>query len=140
VFGVGGARQPFAADGASELRTRLRELRAGRRSLSGALLKTVSRRQLVAMDFFRGVAEMADALAERRRCRLPADFVLHVNELTLAIQNAGAASAPYHPTTSFEPLEPGPRPSGSERRRGASPAPGGAPSLVERLIARLHRH
>ncbi len=55
-------------------------------------------------DYARGVAEMADALTEKRRSLLPADFCLHLTELAWAVQYA--PEAPYKLTTTFEPLEP----------------------------------
>lgn len=57
-------------------------------------------------DFSRGVAEMAQAMIEERPCRLPADYVLHVNEMVLAIQNALETGAPYQLKTTFKPLTP----------------------------------
>jgi predicted dehydrogenase len=60
------------------------------------------------MDFARGPAEMASALREGRPCRLSARFSLHVNELTLAIQNARDNSSSYRMTTTFDPVEPMP--------------------------------
>jgi predicted dehydrogenase len=57
-------------------------------------------------DFSRGIAEMAQAITEQRRCRLPTDYVLHVNEIVLAIQNALTTGTSYQVTTTFEPLEP----------------------------------
>ncbi len=58
------------------------------------------------MDFCRGVAEMADAIIEKRPCRLSSEFSLHNNELVLAIQNSLETSSPYKMTTTFEPMEP----------------------------------
>jgi hypothetical protein len=55
-------------------------------------------------DFARGIVDLAQATAEGRPPRLPADYCLHVNELVLAIQNAGAT--PYRVTSTFKPLEP----------------------------------
>ncbi len=60
------------------------------------------------MDFSRGVAELADAIQNKRPCRIGADYSLHVNEMVLAIQNALTDSSTYHLTTSFEPIEPMP--------------------------------
>lgn len=60
------------------------------------------------MDFCCGIAEMADAIAAGRSPRLSADFCLHVNEMVLAIQNAGRGSAAYAMTTTFKPIEPMP--------------------------------
>ena len=55
-------------------------------------------------DFSRGIAELAQAIMEQRRCKIPADYALHVNEMVLAIQNAMETSASYQMTTTFEPL------------------------------------
>lgn len=60
------------------------------------------------MDFARGIAEMADALAWRRPCRLSARFALHVNEIALAIQHPEVLGSPRRLTTTCEPLEPMP--------------------------------
>jgi predicted dehydrogenase len=60
------------------------------------------------MDFARGVVELAQAIEENRRCRLSPRFSLHVNELALAIQNAGQSSSNYVLQSSFEPVEPMP--------------------------------
>ncbi len=58
------------------------------------------------MDFARGIHEMAEAITQGRRCRLAADYMLHVNELVLAIHHAGptGSSVPIHST--FEPVQP----------------------------------
>ena len=58
------------------------------------------------MDFCRGVAEMAEAIADNRSCRLSTGFSLHNNEIVLAIQNALETGDAYKMTTSFEPIEP----------------------------------
>ncbi len=60
------------------------------------------------MDFSRGVAEMAAAIAENRPCRLSARYALHVNEITLAIQNAGENNCTYQLKSTFEPIAPMP--------------------------------
>jgi len=61
-----------------------------------------------AMEFCRGPAEVAAALAEGRRSHLPADYCLHNNEIVLAIQQALEDGATYHATTTFSPVEPMP--------------------------------
>lgn len=58
------------------------------------------------MDFCRGVAELAAAIAEQRPSRMAADVSLHNNELAIAIQNAFSTGAPYQLTTTFEPPTP----------------------------------
>ena len=60
------------------------------------------------MDWLRGVAEMKQALDERRQCRLSAEFSLHVCEIVLAISNAGAEGHSCRMTTAFDPVEPMP--------------------------------
>jgi hypothetical protein len=59
------------------------------------------------IDFSRGVAELAAAVAEGRPSRLSAQFCLHVNELTLAIQEPGAGG-PRALRSRFEPPAPMP--------------------------------
>jgi predicted dehydrogenase len=59
------------------------------------------------MDFMRGPAEQALAIREGRAPRLPADFVLHITELALAMQDADKLPQPHLPRTRFAPLQPG---------------------------------
>lgn len=59
-------------------------------------------------DFCRGIVDMAESIKNGHACRLNGRFALHITEATLAIQNAGRSSAPYHMTTSFEPIDPMP--------------------------------
>jgi len=79
-------------------RTRLRF--GGQRDFLG------KRRGATRMDWCRGPAEVAASIEEGRPCRLPADFCLHVNELELAISQAGSTGSPYRATTTFAPLDP----------------------------------
>jgi predicted dehydrogenase len=60
------------------------------------------------MDFARGIAEQAEALRENRACRLSARFMLHVNEVVLALQPAQGASGMRTITSTFEPIAPMP--------------------------------
>ncbi len=59
------------------------------------------------MDYARGVAELAEAIQQKRPCRLSAEFSLHVNEVVLAIQNA-TTGVSYQPKTTFDPIAPMP--------------------------------
>jgi hypothetical protein len=83
----------------------LREAVSGKRSLPGTAAKWVKMRELTSMDFLRGVSEMADAIQNKRRCLLSPQFALHINELTLAVQNAGAEAASYL-SNRFQPRPP----------------------------------
>jgi len=58
------------------------------------------------MDFCRGVAEMADAIAQNRPSRMAADLSLHNNELAIAIQDALETGGTYKMTTTFKPVNP----------------------------------
>jgi predicted dehydrogenase len=66
------------------------------------------RRGAAAMDFARGIAELADAVAEQRNARLSPRFSLHITELALAIQNAGPEGGHYRMQSRFDPIEPMP--------------------------------
>jgi predicted dehydrogenase len=66
----------------------------------------IGRTGAAAMNFALGPVEMLEAIAENRRSRLPADFALHMNEITLALQNAGESGGAQRMTTRFEPVEP----------------------------------
>jgi len=57
-------------------------------------------------DFCSGVADMAAALRDHRKCRLSAEFGLHVVELTLALHGASEHAQTYEMTTTFDPIEP----------------------------------
>lgn len=86
------------------IRRRLLEHPLGRRlKPSGATHPKVKRSGAAAMNFALGPAEMLDAIAERRESRLSGDFALHLTEVTLAIQNAGA-SGRADMTTSCAPM------------------------------------
>jgi predicted dehydrogenase len=60
------------------------------------------------MDFARGIADLADAIQERRPPRIAAEFALHINELVLAIQNPDERGARHVMKTTFEPMSPMP--------------------------------
>jgi predicted dehydrogenase len=58
------------------------------------------------IDFARGVADLAEAIADQRPPRLSSYFSLHVTELSLAIHAAQHNGATYTPTTTFDPMPP----------------------------------
>jgi predicted dehydrogenase len=60
------------------------------------------------MDFCRGIAEVADALRDGRRSRMPARWALHVTELVLAMQDPAGTGSPRPVKTTFDPIEPMP--------------------------------
>ena len=66
----------------------------------------VGRRGAASMNFALGPAELLAALREGRPSRLNADFALHMNEVTLAIQNAGDAAGVQVMSTRCPPVAP----------------------------------
>ncbi len=91
------------------LRRRLMEHPWPRRvKLRGPTHPKPPRRGAARMNFALGPVEMLDALAEGRDCRLSAEFGLHLNEVTLAIQEAGRAGTARDMTTRCPPMEPMP--------------------------------
>lgn len=91
------------------VRRRLLESPMARRiRLPGPTHPMVGRWGAASMNFALGPVEMLTAIAERRPCRLSADFALHLNEVTLAIQNAGEDAGAQAMQTRCAPMEPMP--------------------------------
>ncbi|WP_127903622.1 Gfo/Idh/MocA family protein [Solirhodobacter olei] len=89
------------------VRRRLIEMPFTRRIRFGeATGRKVARFGSASMNFALGPAEMLDAISEGRPCRLTADLALHLNEVTLAIQQAGSTTGTVRMTTDCAPLEP----------------------------------
>ena len=59
-------------------------------------------------DAARGVAELANAIQEKRACRISADFALHITEITTVLQHPECVTLPYHCKSSFKPFPPMP--------------------------------
>ena len=78
---------------------------ARRFRIKGTTHPKVGRWGAAAMNFALGPAEMFAALRESRQCRLSTGFALHLNEVTLAIQNANGLQ---HMQTVCPPIEPMP--------------------------------
>lgn len=76
--------------------------------LKGPTHPKVGRTGAASMNFMLGPAEMLAARDENRPCRLSADFALHLNEVTLAIQSAGDGTGMQEMTTRCDPMEPMP--------------------------------
>ncbi len=68
----------------------------------------VGRWGAASMNFALGPVEMLAAIAENRPCRLSADFALHLNEVTLAIQTAGEHTGAQQMHTRCDPMDPMP--------------------------------
>ncbi len=68
----------------------------------------LGRKGAASMNFALGIVEMRDAIVEGRPSRLSADLSLHMNEVTLALQNAGEHLGSVAMKTRFEPVKPMP--------------------------------
>lgn len=91
------------------IRRRLLESPIPRRiRVNGPTHPKVGRWGAASMNFALGPMEMADSLRENRPCRLSGDFALHLNEVTLAIQNAGDNTGAQEMQTRCERMEPMP--------------------------------
>ncbi len=91
------------------IRRRLLESPIAKRILlKGPTHAKVGRWGAASMNFALGPMEMADSLRESRPCRLSCDFALHLNEVTLAIQNAGDNTGAQDMQTRCEQMEPMP--------------------------------
>lgn len=128
-FGVGGRRVELTRNWKSEAVEKDQQMRS---STKQRLVEWLRRREVYAQDKLVGIAEMAREIREGRRQYLSPEFLLHLNELTLLTQGAGAGGIAISPTTTFEPLGPVPdtRIVGRTLRR-AGPRP------LERLVSRL---
>lgn len=132
LFGVGGRRIPLIR--------RPPELDAPPppRSVK-AWLRRQMKNQLGAQDKCLGPALMARAIQAGDPPPLPPDFIMHVNELTMAMHRAGVTGQPIalQTTCTPPPLE---RFATEASRSRAYPAPGALARLADGVIARLHRH
>ncbi|MDC0736826.1 Gfo/Idh/MocA family oxidoreductase [Cognatishimia sp. SS12] len=91
------------------IRRRLLESPLGRRMrLAGPRQPKMGRWGAASMNFALGPVEMLEAIAQNRPCRLGGDFALHLNEVTLAIQNAGSDTGAQDMTTTCTVMEPMP--------------------------------
>jgi predicted dehydrogenase len=79
---------------------------AKRFAVAGKTHPKVGRWGAAAMNFALGPAEMLAARKAQRKPQIGADFALHLNEVTLAIQDAGKERGAQKMTTSFTPLAP----------------------------------
>lgn len=132
LFGVGGKRV--------KLIRRPRNKGAQRGGFGPkAWVQRQKKNQLGAQDKCLGPALLAKAIETGGPSPLPADFVMHVNELTMAMHRAGTEGRPItlKTTCKMPPLEPF---AADADRSRAYPGPGGLSSLADKVIARMHQH
>ena len=89
------------------VRRRLMEHPLGRKiKPEGNSHPKVSRKGAAAMNFALGPVEMLRSIAAGRESRLAGAYALHLNEVTLAIQNSGRDGVETRITTTCAPMEP----------------------------------
>lgn len=131
LTGVNGRRIPLVAYGNSI---------GGALQKKGSLLSRFKRRQVGQQDKTIGIAEMGQAIAQGRPHFPSPEFTLHLTELTLAIQAAGADGASHAVESQFDTADIAAhlRRSGPDYRTYAKP--GWLARASEGLLDRMHRH
>lgn len=138
MFGVGGRRLKLICH--SKSHATMQDYSTGATSFARRIVNRIKRREVGAQDKMLGVAETARAIRDRRPNPLSPDFLLHINELTLAIQRSGKRGANYIPVTTFEPLQPMDSTLASKDDYRAMFRPTWLERHTERLLDRLHKH
>ena len=88
------------------IRRRLVDFPIGKKvKFKGAAHPKVERWGAAAMNFALGPAEMLQAIAKGEASRLSGEYALHLNEVTLAIQNAGDDTGAQVMTTGCAPMK-----------------------------------
>lgn len=103
LFGIGGYRIPLVQNWKSGAVQKDQQIRS---SPKRRFVEWVRRREIYAQDKFVGIAEMAEEIRRGMPQYLTPEFILHVNELTLLVQNAGPHGVAIRPRTTFEALGP----------------------------------
>jgi predicted dehydrogenase len=135
-FGIGGRRLPLLRRWKSHA---VEAERGVGRSPKHRAVSWLRRREVYAQDKLLGIAEMARAIAEGRPQPMPPDFLIHLNELTLLIQRAGATGVATAPATSFRPIDPPPDVAQAPYDWRASWRPRLAERILGGVVGTLHR-
>jgi predicted dehydrogenase len=109
-------------------------------ALHKAIFAATKHHQVGAQDKMLGVALTISAIVNGKSQPLPSDFILHVTELTLAIQLAGSNGSALTPSNSFKPLAPLEDPIRPLEDWRKSHSPSFLHSVFKKIISRLHRH
>ena len=104
------------------------------------LLRAFKRRELGQQDKTVGIAELADALQQRRPSFPSHAFTLHLTELTLLIQRAGQDGRTERVQTSFEPFEPRPETLVAKVDYSRANSPSALSRWIDSRLIAMHRH
>lgn len=138
LFGVGGRAVPLirtAPPGAAQ-----RVTTNGRWWHPGDLIKRWKRSELGQQDKMIGIAELADAVTTGRTPFPSPDFTLHLTELTLAIQAAGADGLTKTLDTRFDPVALPDRSARTGVDYSVYARDGWLARAAEGLLDRMHKH
>ncbi len=135
-FGIGGRRIPLVRRWKSHA---VEAERGVGRSIKHKVVGWLRRREVYAQDKLLGIAEMALAMKEGRRQPMPADFLTHINELTLLIHGAGPRGIAARPTTTFVPMEPLANSSSRDRNYKTEYRPRLSERILTGIVAALHK-
>ena len=136
LFGVGGRRIPLVR------RWRSHAVEAERGVGSSPKHKLVSwlrNRESYAKDKLLGIGEMVRAMEEGRPQPMSPDFMLHLNELTLLIQEAGPAGVTMKPVTTFDSFDWMPDTIEEPRNYLTAYRPRASERILGRLVDTLNR-
>jgi predicted dehydrogenase len=136
VFGIGGQRLRLLRRWKSHA---VEAERGVGRSPKHKLVSWLRRREVYAQDKLLGIAEMVLAMEQGRPQPTPPDFLLHLNELTLLIQQSGPEGLAVKPATTFEPFPPPGGMVGDVQNYLASYRPRIAERLLAGIVGLLHR-
>jgi predicted dehydrogenase len=103
LFGISGRRLPLVRRWKSHA---VEAERGVGRSFKHKFVSWLRRREIYAQDKLLGIAEMVRAMQDGHPQPMSRDFILHLNELTLLIQQAGPGGMAMTPVTSFAPMAP----------------------------------
>lgn len=103
IFGIGGRKLKLVRRWKSHA---VEAEKGVGKSLKHKFVSWLRRREIYAQDKLLGLAEMDRAMRDGRKQPLPADFLIHVNELTMMVQRAGASGIATVPQTTFEKIAP----------------------------------
>lgn len=138
LVGIGGRKLGLVRHWKS--RATMQDSLNGRASWIKRRIAAAKRAQVGAQDKMLGVAETARALRAGEPCPIPADFILHVTELTLAIQRAGTTTGGVQLATRFAPMHPMASTQADPRNFLADHRPSFIARKLDGLIDRLHKH
>lgn len=136
MFGIGGRRLSLLRRWKSHA---VEAERGVGRSLKHKFVSWLRRKEIHALDKLLGVAEMARAISEGRPQPLPADFLIHLNELTLLIDRSGPDGITTKPVTSFRSFEPLPDVATNPRNYRSSYRPRTFERWMAGVVATLHK-